>query len=208
MTDDLPGLPPRSFEKEDDAPDALFYATPRFVKHIDEAAIAAVTALYRELLPVGGTILDLMGSWISHLPPEIAYAEIIGHGMNEDELGANQRYDRWFVQDLNAKTRLPLASDAVDAAVICVSIQYLQRPVAVLSEVLSILKPGGLVAITFSNRCFPTKAVSIWQALDMGHHPKLVSLYLERAGFAAVEARTLIPQDLDQDPLWAVIGRK
>lgn len=206
--DDLPGLPPRSFEKEDDAPDTLFYATPRFVKHIDEAAIAAVTDLYRELLPAGGTILDLMGSWISHLPPEIAYAEVIGHGMNEDELAANQRYDRWFVQDLNAKTKLPLASDAVDAVAICVSIQYLQRPVAVLSEVLAILRPGGVVAITFSNRCFPTKAVSIWQALNMGHHPKLVSLYLERAGFAEVEARTLIPQGLDQDPLWAVIGRK
>lgn len=208
MTDDLPGLPPHSFDKEDDAPDDLFYTTPRFVKHIDEGAIAAVTALYRELFPAGGTILDLMGSWISHLPPEIAYAEVIGHGMNEDELAANQRYDRWFVQDLNAKTRLPLAGDAVDAVAICVSIQYLQRPVAVLREVLAILKPGGVVAITFSNRCFPTKAVSIWQALDMGHHTKLVSLYLEQAGFTDVEARTLIPLGLDQDPLWAVIGRK
>lgn len=208
MTDDLPGLPPHSFDKEDDTPDALFYATPRFVKHIDEHAIAAVTSLYRELLPAGGVILDLMGSWISHLPPEVAYGEVIGHGMNEDELAANQRYDRWFIQDLNAKTRLPLASDAVDAVTICVSIQYLQQPVAVLREVLAILKPGGLVAITFSNRCFPTKAVAIWQALDMGHHPQLVSLYLEQAGFGAVEARTLIPQGLDQDPLWAVIGRK
>jgi SAM-dependent methyltransferase len=208
MTDDLPGLPPHSFEKEDDAPDGLFYATPRLVKHIDEGAIAAVTELYRELFPAGGTILDLMGSWISHLPPEIVYKEVIGHGMNEDELAANQRYDRWFIQDLNAKTRLPLAGDAVDAVAICVSIQYLQQPVAVLREVLAILKPGGVVAITFSNRCFPTKAVAIWQALDMGHHPKLVSLYLERAGFPSVEARTLIPQGLDQDPLWAVIGRK
>src|SRR5579863_4775749 len=208
MSDDLPGLPPHSFDKEDDAPDALFYATPRFVKHIDEGAIAAVTALYRELFPAGGVILDLMGSWISHLPPEIAYAEVIGHGMNAEELAANQRYDRWFVQDLNAKTRLPIAGDALDAVAICVSIQYLQQPVAVLREVLAILKPGGVVAITFSNRCFPTKAVSIWQALDMGHHTKLASLYLEQAGFPAVEARTLIPQGLDQDPLWAVNGRK
>jgi SAM-dependent methyltransferase len=208
MTDDLPGLPPHSFEKEDESPDAVFYTMPRFVKHIDEGAIAAVTALYRELFPTGGVILDLMGSWISHLPPEIAYAEVIGHGMNEAELAANQRYDRWFIQDLNARTRLPIASEAVDAVAICVSIQYLQRPVTVLRDVLDILKPGGVVAITFSNRCFPTKAVSIWQALDMGHHTKLVSLYLERAGFTAVEARTLIPQGLDQDPLWAVVGRK
>ena len=208
MSDDLPDLPPHSFDKEDDAPDALFYAQPRLVKHIDEPAIAAVTALYRELLPPGGVILDLMGSWISHLPPGIAYAEVIGHGMNEEELTANQRYTRWFVQDLNAKTRLPLASAAVDAVTICVSIQYLQQPIAVLREVREILKPGGRVAITFSNRCFPTKAVAIWQALEMGYHPQLVALYLERAGFAEVEARTLIPLGVDHDPLWAVIGRK
>ncbi len=208
MTDEIPGLPPHSFDKEDDAPDALFYATPRLVKHIDERAIAAVTELYRELLPAGGVILDLMGSWISHLPPEVAYTEVIGHGMNEDELAANQRYTRWFVQDLNAKTRLPLSGDSVDAVTICVSIQYLQQPVAVLREVLAILKLGGVVIITFSNRCFPTKAVAIWQALEMGHHPQLVSLYLEQAGFTHVEARTLVPQDLDQDPLWAVVGRK
>ena len=208
MSDEIEGLPPHSFDKEDDAPDALFYAQPRLVKHIDERAIAAVTELYREIFPRGGVILDLMGSWISHLPPEIAYAEVIGHGMNEEELAANQRYDRWFVQDLNAKTRLPIAGDALDAVAICVSIQYLQQPVAVLREVLAILKPGGVVAITFSNRCFPTKAVAIWQALEMGHHPQLVSLYLEQAGFPAVEARTLIPQGLDQDPLWAVNGRK
>jgi SAM-dependent methyltransferase len=208
MTDDIPGLPERSFDKEDDAPDTLFYATPRLVKHIDEGAIAAVTGLYREFLPPGGVILDLMGSWVSHLPPEISYAEVIGHGMNETELTANQRYTRWFIQDLNAKTRLPLAGESVDAVAICVSIQYLQQPVAVLSEVREILKPGGVVIITFSNRCFPTKAVLIWQALEMGHHPQLVSLYLEQAGFTDVEARTVIPQGLDQDPLWAVIARK
>jgi SAM-dependent methyltransferase len=208
MTDDIPGLPERSFDKEDDAPDTLFYATPRLVKHIDEGAIAAVTGLYRELLPAGGVILDLMGSWVSHLPPEITYAEVIGHGMNETELTANQRYTRWFIQDLNQKTRLPLAGESVDAVAICVSIQYLQQPVAVLSEVREILKPGGVVIITFSNRCFPTKAVLIWQALEMGHHQQLVSLYLEQAGFTDVDARTVIPQGLDQDPLWAVIARK
>ena len=162
MTDDLPGLPPRSFEKEDGAPDAFFYATPRMVKHIDERAIAAVTGLYRELLPPGGVILDLMGSWVSHLPPDVAYAEVIGHGMNEQELAANQRYTRWFIQDLNQKTRLPLAGESVDAVTLCVSIQYLQQPVAVLREVREILKPGGVAVITFSNRCFPTKAVLIW----------------------------------------------
>jgi len=208
MTPTLPGVPPNAFAKEDGSPDRLFYAVPRFVTHIDERAVAAVTALYRDLFPANGVILDLMGSWVAHLPPEIAYAEVIGHGMNESELAANPRYHRWFVQDLNAAPALPLATDSLDAAAICVSIQYLQDPVAVLREVLRALRQGGVLAITFSNRCFPTKAVAIWLALGDEQHQRLVSLYLEEAGFAAIESRTLLPPDDLGDPLYAVIGRK
>ena len=207
-SNDLPELPAQAFEKVDASADGLFYDVPRFVTHIDDHAIAAVTALYREEFPAGGVVLDLMGSWVSHLPDEVAYAEVIGHGMNEDELKANQRYQRWFVHDLNENPVLPLGGATIDAVALCVSVQYLQQPVAVFREVLRVVKPGGLIAITFSNRCFPTKAVAIWQALAMGQHKRLVALYLERAGFAAVEARTLVEQGLEYDPLWVVIGRK
>ncbi len=207
MNEDLPELPPEAFLKEDTSPDPHFYAQPRFVTHIDESAIAAVTELYRALFPAGGAVLDLMGSWVSHLPPEIDYAEVIGHGMNEEELKANPRYTRWFLQDLNANPVLPLADASIDAAAICVSVQYLQRPVAVFREVRRVLKPGGVFAITFSNRCFPTKAVAIWLHLPMGQHPRLVSLYLDRADFASVEPLGSIPPGLPEDPLWAVIGR-
>jgi len=206
MSDDLPELPAGAFEKEDSSPDPLFYAAPRFVTHIDDRAIAAVTALYRDVFPAGGTILDLMGSWVAHLPADIAYGEVIGHGMNEDELKANPRYTRWFAQDLNADPTLPLGDASVDAVSICVSVQYLQQPVAVFRELRRVLKPGGVVAITFSNRCFPTKAMAIWLNLPMGQHPRLVGLYLQRAGFASAEALTLISPGLDQDPLWAVVG--
>ena len=209
MTDSRrPVLPPNSFAKEDAAPDGLFYGAPRFVTHIDDHAIEAVTALYRELFPPGGAILDLMGSWVSHLPPEIAYGEVIGHGMNEAELAANPRYHRWFVQDLNHDPVLPLGERSVDAVAICVSVQYLQQPVAVFREVARVLKPGGAVAATFSNRCFATKAVAIWLGLADEQHQRLVALYLDQAGFAAVETRTLVEPCSGHDPLWAVIGRK
>jgi SAM-dependent methyltransferase len=207
MNDDLPELPPEAFLKEDMSPDPQFYQQPRFVTHIDESAVAAVTGLYRAAFPAGGTVLDLMGSWVSHLPPEVAYAEVIGHGMNEEELKANPRYTRWFRQDLNADPVLPLADASIDAAAICVSVQYLQRPVAVFREVRRVLKPGGVFAITFSNRCFPTKAIAIWLHLPMGQHSRLVSLYLDRADFASIEPLVLMPPGLPEDPLWAVIGR-
>ena len=83
--------------------------------------------------------------------------------MNAEELAANPRLSRWFVQNLNGDPTLPLADDSVDAAMICVSIQYLQRPVEVLGEVARVLRPGGPVVISFSNRCFWTKAVAVWR---------------------------------------------
>ena len=206
MDQPFPELPARAFEKADPSPDARFYAQARLVTHIDDAAIAAVTALYREVLPAGGAVLDLMSSWVSHLPEDVAYAEVIGHGMNASELAANPRLNRWFVQDLNADPALPLPPASVDAACICVSVQYLQRPAEVFASLANVLRPGAPVAVTFSNRCFPTKAVAIWQALDGPDQCRLVELYLQRAGFPTVESRTL-RDGRRSDPLWAVIGR-
>ncbi len=202
----LPKLTPEAFAKQDPAPDALFYAQPRFVTHIDDAAIDAVTELYRTLLPPGGRILDLMSSWVSHLPAEITYAAVIGHGLNARELAANPRLTGSFVQDLNSDPVLPLDSDSIDAALICVGVQYLQDPVAVLRDAARVLAPGAPVIITFSNRCFPTKAVAIWRALGDDDHARLIELYLRHAGFSTVEARVVLPDGRSADPLRAVIG--
>ena len=131
----LPGLPETAFDKVDPSPDAEFYAYPRFVTHIDDEAIAAVTRVYRERLPQSGAVLDLMSSWVSHLPEDIAYTSVVGHGMNEEELAANPRLSRWFVQDLNIEATLPLGDGGFDGACLCVSVQYLQRPVDVFREV-------------------------------------------------------------------------
>ncbi|HEY1299431.1 MAG TPA: methyltransferase domain-containing protein [Stellaceae bacterium] len=204
---DLPGLPAGAFAKLDTEEDELFYEEPRLVLHIDEGAVAALTQLYREVLPPGGVLLDLMSSWVSHLPPEIGYAEVIGHGMNAAELSANPRLSRFFVQNLNRDPALPLADRSIDAATICVSVQYLEQPVAVFRELARVLRPGGALVIGFSNRCFWTKAVAIWRALDDDGHARLVSHYLRLAGFAPIETRRLTEWVEDQsDPMTVVIG--
>ncbi len=202
--DDIAGFPARAFTKADAAPDPEFYAAPRLVAHIDDGAIAAVTQLYRETLPAGGEVLDLMGSWISHLPSEMQFGHVTGHGMNATELDANPRLDDWFIQDLNADAILPLETAAFDGACLCVSVQYLQQPVAVFREVKRVLRPGAPFVVTFSNRCFPTKAVAIWQALDGPEQQQLVALYMTHAGFAQIDTGEMLPDD--GDPLWAVIG--
>ena len=149
--------PEEAFRRTDEAPDEEFYRTPRLVTHIDDRAIAAVTQLYRELFPSDGEILDLMSSWVSHLPPEVDYRRVIGLGMNEVELRRNERLDSYVVQNLNANPRLPFGSGEFDGAGICVSIDYLTRPVEVLREVGRVLKGGAPVAITFSNECCPKR---------------------------------------------------
>jgi hypothetical protein len=206
--DDGLGLPQGAFSKIDGDEDELFYEPPRLVYHIDDGAVAALTEFYRAVLPTGGVLLDLMSSWVSHLPPETEYAEIIGQGMNAAELAANPRLGRRFVQNLNRDVQLPLADASVDAAMICVSVQYLQQPVRVLREVARVLRPGGPVVISFSNRCFPTKAVAIWRALDDDGHAALVERYLRHAGFAQIETHRLAEWVEDEsDPLIAVVGR-
>ena len=202
------GLPEGAFGKIDAEEDEFFYEPPRLVSHIDDGAIAALTGFYRGMLPAGGALLDLMSSWVSHLPPEIAYAEVVGHGMNAEELAANPRLSRWFTQNLNRDSRLPLADGSLDAAMICVSVQYLQQPVAVLREVARVLRPGSPLVISFSNRCFWTKAVAIWRALDDDGHARLVERYFRHAGFEQIETHRLAEWVEDvSDPMTAVVGR-
>ena len=118
----------RPLRRQDETPDALFYRQPRFVTNIDEVAVAAVTQVYRETLPEGGAILDLMSSWVSHLPKEVEYKRVVGHGLNAQELAKNPRLDYFFVKDLNQDQELQLESCSFDAVLCTVSVQYLQWP--------------------------------------------------------------------------------
>ncbi len=199
------GLPDQAFDKQDGEADLDFYSQPRFVRHIDEEAVAALTRHYGSLLEPGDRVLDLMSSWVSHLPPGMVL-DVVGHGMNADELAANPRLGRWFIQDLNLDPVLADNDDAFDAVLICVGVQYLQQPLAVFRELRRVLRPGGLVVASYSNRCFPNKAVAIWRHLDLKGQAALISLYCEKAGFRDIRALVLA-DGRSGDPLIAVDAR-
>ena len=175
--------------------------------HIDDQAIDAVTQVYREALPPGGSILDLMSSWVSHLPPEVDYGRVVGLGMNESELARNRRLASWVVHDLNLDPSLPFVDAEFDAATLCVSVDYLTRPAAVLGDVARVIKPGGPLVITFSDRCFPTKAVRGWLEANDEGRKRLV------AGWLAESGRWDVAETLSRgrrrpigDPLYAIIA--
>ena len=190
MSPDNLTLPREAFAKIDKTVDDLFYAQPRMAMHIDEQAVAGITKLYGDLLPEDGVILDLMSSWVSHLPSTFR-GTVVGHGMNAEELAANPRLDEYFVQNLNALQKLPLQSNDFDAALCCVGVQYLQHPHEVFTEVARALRPDAPFIVSFSNRCFPTKAVAVWRSLDTVGHSELVTLYLHNAGFRNIKSYVL-----------------
>jgi SAM-dependent methyltransferase len=177
VADDV--FPPGFFDRADAGDDGLFYAPPRLVTHIDDGAIAAVGDLYAEL-GVEGEVLDLMSSWVSHfrVPPR----RLVGLGMNAAELAANPELAAHVVQDLNTDPVLPFADGSFDDAVCCVSVDYLVDPVAVFREVARVLRPGGRFVVTFSNRCFPTKAIRGWLATDDEGHLQIVNAYFVLSG--------------------------
>ena len=203
----MTGLPHDAFRRYDETPDELFYRQPRFVTHIDDAAIAAVTQLYREFLPPGGALLDLMSSWVSHLPPEVSYRRVVGLGLNRAELAKNPRLASFVVQNLNSTPKLPFADGEFDGAALAVSVDYLTAPVAVLRDLRRVLVPGGPVVITFSNRCFPTKAVAIWHRLSDIGRLELVGHYLEEAGWERVQLLDRSPEARGSDPLYAAVAQ-
>jgi len=177
------------------------------VRRIDDAAIAAVTSLYREILPAGGAILDLMSGWVSHLPPEVSYARVVGVGLSACELAENPFLDEWCVQDLNRDPRLPFATAEFDGAAICVSIQYLTRPGEVIREVGRLLKPGAPLIVTFSNCCLPTRAIACWHLHDDAGHLCLIAHNFAEAGnWTDIRCLDRTPPG-GGGPLYAVIGR-
>ncbi|KAF0891672.1 hypothetical protein E2562_010889 [Oryza meyeriana var. granulata] len=189
-------LTPEGREKLDARPDRNFYAFPRLVKHVDDGFLAALTDLYRERLRPGSDVLDFMSSWVSHLPPEMPFRRVVGHGLNAQELAKNPRLDYFFVKDLNKEQQLELESSSFDAVLCTVSVQYLQSPEKVFAEIFRVLKPGGVCIVSFSNRMFYEKAIGAWREGTAYSRVQLVTQYFQCVeGFTQPEVVRKLPSD-------------
>jgi len=201
-----PAFPAELFDRQDESSDELFYVSPRMVTHIDDATIHALTQFYRDTLFVGADVLDLMSSWVSHLPGELELGRVAGLGMNAQELAANDRLSEWTVHDLNREPELPYADASLDAVLNAVSIQYLVDPVAVFTSILRVLRPGGVSIVAMSHRCFPTKAIRAFHLMPGLQRMEFIGRCHELAGFGDLQQIDRSPAGAD--PLWIVVAKK
>ncbi|BFZ64909.1 Nitrilase [Saitoella coloradoensis] len=215
----------------DPSPDSNFYSSPRFVTHIDDHAIGVLEKYYASVHSEGMRVLDICSSWVSHIP-SYESLELHGLGMNEVELKENPALQgRYKVIDLNVRPagwKSEYGGAQFDSVICTVSIDYLEKPREVLSEVASCLKPGGYVHLAISNRCFPTKVVGRWLRISEEERLEMVAKYFHFARspfghntdqqpqsnfepgqlYGAIEKITLSDGQGWTDPLWIVRAKR
>ncbi len=199
VEDRYEGFPAGFFTRADQGDDRRFYGQARLVQHIDDGAIAAVRDLYDEL-GLYGEVLDLCSSWVSHLARTPQRLVVLG--MNAVELEQNPQAAERVVHDLNRDPTLPFDDASFDGAMCTVSVDYLIRPLEVFDEVSRVLRPGAPFVCTFSNRCFPTKAIRGWLATDDEFHLRLVAEYFRRS--TGWDEAHIEQRPTPGDPLFAV----
>ena len=208
-------LSPYDRNKSDISDDEIFYQQPRFVHHLSDSFRNRLTSLYSEYLLNHHIILDLMSSWVSHLPSNISYKKVIGHGMNEAELSSNERLDKFFVQNLNKKQNMPIEDSSVDVGLIVAGWQYLQYPEKVSLELSRVIKSDSLLIISFTNRAFWTKAPNIWTYSSEEKRIEYVTSVLTSNGWRIEKILNEKTQDKklfgfyssESDPFFSVIAR-
>ena len=201
--------------KSDISDDEIFYQQPRFVHHLSDSFRNRLTSLYSEYLLNHHIILDLMSSWVSHLPSNISYKKVIGHGMNEAELSSNERLDKFFVQNLNKKQNMPIEDSSIDVGLIVAGWQYLQYPEKVSLELSRVIKSDSLLIISFTNRAFWTKAPNIWTYSSEEKRIEYVTSVLTSNGWRIEKIFNEKTQDKkllgfyssESDPFFSVIAR-
>jgi SAM-dependent methyltransferase len=202
-------------DKGDISDDEIFYQQPRFVHHLSDSFRTRLTTLYSEYLLNHHIILDLMSSWVSHLPTNIRYKKVIGHGMNQAELSSNERLDSFFVQNLNKKQNMPIEDSSIDVGLIVAGWQYLQYPEKVSLELSRIIKSDSLLIISFTNRAFWTKAPNIWTYSSEEKRIEYVTSVLTANGWRIEKVLNEKTQDKklfgfyssESDPFFSVIAR-
>ena len=202
-------------DKSDISDDEIFYQQPRFVHHLSDSFRTRLTSLYSEYLLNHHIILDLMSSWVSHLPTNISYKKVIGHGMNQAELSSNERLDSFFVQNLNKKQNMPIEDSSIDVGLIVAGWQYLQYPEKVSLELSRIIKSDSLLIISFTNRAFWTKAPNIWTYSSEENRIEYVTSVLTANGWRIEKVLNEKTQDKklfgfyssESDPFFSVIAR-
>ncbi|KAF5840343.1 ubiquinone/menaquinone biosynthesis methyltransferase-like protein [Dunaliella salina] len=204
---------PEDFARFDELPDGLFYSYPRLVTHIDQPAIGALTKFYSQVFPESGrsdtALLDVCSSWVSHYPPGYKAAKVAGLGMNAEELKRNTQLTEWTVRDLNLDPTLPYPDNTFDVITNCVSVDYLTKPLEIFKEMRRVLKPGGTAYMSFSNRCFPTKATQIWTSTSDIDHVWLVGAFYHYAGgYTPARCSDISPNPGRSDPMYVVHASK
>ena len=202
-------------DKSDISEDEIFYQQPRYVHHLSDSFRTRLTSLYSEYLLNHHIILDLMSSWVSHLPTNIRYKKVIGHGMNQAELSSNERLDSFFVQNLNKKQNMPIEDSSIDVGLIVAGWQYLQYPEKVSLELSRIIKSDSLLIISFTNRAFWTKAPNIWTYSSEEKRIEYVTSVLTANGWRIEKVLNEKTQDKklfgfyssESDPFFSVIAR-
>lgn len=191
----------------DGTDDTNFYAEPRFVTHIDDRAIESLTTFYKDEIEEhiassnsnsSINVLDLCSSWISHFPEDVQLGRVAGIGMNAEELKANTRLTEHLCQDLNKDTVLPFEDGCFDFVCNVVSVDYLTNPLMIFQEMHRVLKPGGKALVSFSNRCFATKAIAMWlQADDIDRLTIVASYYHYSANWKSIQALDITPPQIE-----------
>jgi len=149
-------------KKLDESNDEEFYSDPKFVYHLDANFRQNLSDLYEREIDNYSTVLDLMSSWDSYLPKEKKYKQVIGHGLNKQELEKNKIFDSFWIQNFNLNQEIPLDSGSVDYCLMVAAWQYLQYPENLTKEIARILSRNVKIIIAFSNRAFWHKAPNIW----------------------------------------------
>lgn len=207
------------FARNNELDDELFYREPRLIKHLDTTAIEQVKNVYSRLLHPGDHILDLMSSFVSHIPESLASFHASGLGMNTEELQANPQLKDHVVQNLNTSPTLPYKDNQFDAVICTASVEYLIQPIEIFKEVARVSKNEGVVVITFSDRWFPGKEIKPWSEMHPFERMGLVLDFFRKSGcYDHLQTKSVrgLPRPLDDphiqqtrtsDPIFAVSGK-